>query len=451
MVSPELSRLIDELDQILDLDPRLDEDQIAAILHLRSKPRSGLFYEMGLGKTAIALQTLQPQHLPVLVIATKRITENVWEEERDIWRPDLSIAVAAGTPAKRKAALNSGADIVAISRDNIKDVVPGQFKTIIIDELSSFKRWSSMRFKTARKFCDKASYVWGMTGTPSPNGIINLWSQTRLIDKGERLGTSSTAFKSRYFYADIALPNGGRIPGDPRPESFDRIMEKVSDIFISRKAKKDRQPIIERIHVPLSPAVRKKHDQLLRDLIMDKGDGDFLMTPSIANAQNKTSQITAGFVYDEDGSTIRLHNNKTDAVVEIIEATDSPVLVFYQFKAELEALKKAIPEARTADEKGVFQDWNAGKVPVLLAHPASAGHGLNLQKGGHTIIWTTLTWDLELWLQANARLDRRGQTEQVIIYLLIAPDTIDVVMDARLNLKEEDQDKVMKAFMKKIA
>lgn len=432
------------------LDERLHDYQRQAVSHLHANPRAGLFLEMGLGKTATTLQALTPEHLPALVIAPKRVAENVWPTEVPKWRDDLSVAVAAGTPAKRATALASGADIVAIGRDNIKDVKPGQFRTVVIDELSGFKNRGSARWKTARKITEAAAYVWGLTGTPAPNGMMDLWAQAFLLDRGEALETTLTKYRSRYFDAGRRLPNGVTIDWHLKGGARERIEERLAPTCLSMRAVDhlDLPPVTYNpVTVPMDPATTRAYDQMAKELVVQIEDSTHT-ADNAAVLTGKLSQITAGFMYGEEGEdTTEIHWKKVSAALEIVEGTGSPVLVFYRFQWEKEALLDAIPDARLVDEPGIITEWNRGGVPVMLAHPASAGHGLNLQDGGHTIIWTSLPdWNLELWEQANARLARQGQTNPVIVHILLSPDTVDTAMLARLEGKADLQEAVMLAL-----
>lgn len=431
------------------LDPRLHEYQRLAVAHLHTHPRAGLFLEMGLGKTAVTLQALTAQHLPVLVIAPKRVAEKVWPVEVPKWRSDLTVQVAAGGPSKRAAALASGADIVVIGRDNIKDVKPGQFRTVVIDELSGFKSRGSLRWKTARKICERASFVWGLTGTPSPNGLMDLWAQVFLLDQGEALGRTLTAFRKRFFSIGRQLPSGVVIEWNLRAGAPERIEALLADTCISMRAMDhlDLPPVTYNpVTVPMTPAAAKIYDRMTASMVAQIGDN----THTAANAAvltGKQSQITAGFLYGEEGeATTEIHTEKVSAALEVVEGTGSPVLVFYRFLWEKKALLDALPGARLVDERGALDAWNRGEVPVLLAHPASAGHGLNLQAGGHTILWATMPWSLEEYAQSNARLARQGQTHPVVVHQLITPGTVDEAILARLEERVSVQEALMMAL-----
>lgn len=427
-----------------------------------------------LGKTAVSLSALTPDHLPALVIAPKRVAENVWSTEAALWRPDLTVSVVAGTPAQRREARAVEADIYVIGRDNIGDFLntDGQghikgvtadvarYRTVILDELSGFKSRSSKRWKAALWLTRDTPHVWGLTGTPTPNGLLDLWAQVCLLDHGERLGrgarigTGYTKFQERYFFPGNRMPNGVITEWRLRPGADDAIHRAIEDICLSMTTdgRIDLPPVTENaVSVPLPASVMKDYRTFKRDLVLSLdvlGDGEIFTASNAAVLTSKLSQMSAGGLYEDDadlkGGTYRvLHSEKVKAVREIVDGTGSPVLVFYHFKFELDALRKEFPEARLATEAGVVADWNAGRVPVLLAHPASAGHGLNLQHGGHTVVWTTLPWSMELWQQANKRLARQGQKNHVVIHLLEAPGTVDGTIRHRLQDKVSVQDALM--------
>lgn len=421
---------------------KLHDYQELAVGYVQERRRAGLFLDMGLGKTAICLSALTPDRLPALVCAPKRVAEEVWGPERDKWRPDLTIAVAKGTPKARAAALRSGADVVVISRDNLADVLdaPVSFRTFIIDELSGYKNRSTLRWKTANKvaWAPGMENFWGLTGTPSPNGYLDLWPQIALMDKGERLGKNITAYRERYFTPGRQLPSGVITDWDIRPGAEERINHLIQDICLSMKTEgRVKLPPVtfNNVSVPLNPTSRRIYKELKKSLVVDldmiSGAGEVHTASTAASLSQKLSQITAGFLY-VDEADLRdheydvIHRDKVAALREIIEGTGSPVLVAYRYQAELALIKEGLGEmAHTLDEDGVIPAWNAGQVPVLLVHPASAGHGLNLQHGGHTLVWTSVPWSLEEYQQTNKRLARQGQEHPVIIHHLISPHTVD--------------------------
>lgn len=402
------------------------------------------------GKTAACLAALEPRHLPALVIAPKKVAEEVWDVETALWRPDLTISRAVGSPAARSAALTSGADIVAISRDNIGDLLKSKealpFRTVIIDELSGFKNRATNRWKLASKIVRSPAVqnVWGLTGTPAPNGLMDLWAQIALLDHGARLGKNITTFRSRYFRPGRQLANGVITNWELREEADQKIYALISDIALAMQTEGriELPPVTyNRVPVTLPDAVMKVYRRIERDLVVDLREifgGEIHSADTAATLTMKLSQIAAGFMYVDEqdlrpGEHTRLHEEKIKAVRDIVDgALGSPVLVFYRFKIERQMLQDAFPEAITVDSPGAVKAWNAGKVPVLLAHPASAGHGLNLQHGGHTIVWTSATWSLEEWAQANKRLARQGQKHPVVIHVLQARGTIDTQIYQRL-------------------
>jgi Superfamily II DNA/RNA helicases, SNF2 family len=442
--------------------PPLHDYQKQAVEFVRNRRRAALLLDMGLGKTCISLTALTPEMLPVLVNAPKRVAEEVWPVEVPKWRPDLRVVVAAGTPAQRKAALQKGvdghADIVVIGRDNLADAVDyaSHYNTHIIDELSGFKTRASQRWKAAKKINNHMDQVWGLTGTPSPNGLLDLWAQLYLIDGGEALGTTLGGYRERYFTAGRQMSNGVIIEWNIRPGADKRIhtLLERSCLAMQTEGRIDLPPVTDNdVSVPLTPTVRRVYKSLKDDLVADMSElGLGTAIHSAQNAavlSNKLSQITAGFLYPDDREfnsepATRLHKEKANVVKEIVEGTGSPVLVGYRFQEELAILKEVLGEqAHTIDEPNVVKRWNAGEIPVLVAHPDSIGHGLNLQDGGHTMIWATLPWSLEAYMQMNKRLARQGQKHPVVIHHLLSPKTVDPAIKLALQGKKSIQDAIM--------
>ena len=460
MVKPRLERMTALTDRVLTTVRAGAETTLTGQLALHSyqerarafleeHDRSGVFLDLGLGKTAICLSALRPEQLPALVVAPKRVAEHVWPVEQPKWRPDLTLALAAGSPAQRAHALSLDRDITVIGRDNIADV-RRQYRTVILDELSGFKDKTTTRWKTARKLVAKAPYRWGLSGTPAPNGLLDLWAQLYLLDDGQRLGKSLTGYRSRYFFPGRTLPSGVIIEWIMRDEAEPAIHRLVEDIcmYMSAEDELDLPPVkVNPIPISLPPSTMSQYKEFKRELVLDLEDVglDIFTAANAAVLSNKLQQVTAGFVYSDDGtgSYSVLHKEKLHALREIVEGTGDNVLVFYWYKAEAEMIRQAFPEAKMLDDKGAIPDWCAGKVRMMLAHPASAGHGLNLQTGGHTAVWTTIPWDLELWLQANGRLNRQGQTHPVIIHTLQAEKTVDLIAAERLETKEFVQSRLL--------
>lgn len=375
------------------------------------------------------------------------MAENVWEVEAAIWRPDLSITIAMGDPKARAASLALDVDITVIGRDNLRDLLSGPsrpYKTVIIDELSGYKNRASVRWKTARKII-VGKTVWGLTGTPAPNGLMDVWAQIYLLDGGARLGKNITTYRSRYFTPGRQLANGVITEWIPREETPERIENLLQDICLSMETdgRIDLPPVTyNRVSVVLPPSVQKVYQKLSNDLVVDLQEvfgGEVHTAANAAVLSSKLAQVSAGFLYVDEqdirgGEYTILHHEKINALQEILEGTGSPVIVFYRFKAELEMLRAALPEGRLVTEEGIIAEWNRGEVPLMFAHPASAGHGLNLQHGGHTVVWTSLPWSLEEWEQANKRLARQGQEHPVVIHTLMGKGTVDyLIADALVN------------------
>lgn len=433
--------------------PPLFPHQVTALRFLEEHPRGALFLDMGSGKTRTVLEALSEDHLPALVVAPKRVTELVWPSQTKLWRPDLRVEVAAGTPAARRRALGSGAPIVAVSRDNLADAIGGPWKTIIFDELSSYKNRATKRWKAAKKLAwsPGVEYVWGLTGTPAPNGLLDLWPQIYLLDGGERLGSGITKYRERYFRAGRQLSTGVVTEWLLRPGAERRIHELLEDIALSMDAKDlalSLPPVTDNdIEVPLPPDVRRVYREMKDTLVADLdllGDAAVVTAANAAVLSAKLSQISAGLLFPDEASITGeppkiLHWEKTRAAAEVVEETGSPVLIFYRFNAEKEMLLKEIPGAVTLDTPDFQERWDAGELRAVVAHPASAGHGLNLQHGGHTIVWTTHPWSLEEYQQANRRVSRPGQKHPVMIHHLWSPGTVDRSIRRSLDGKDTVQ------------
>lgn len=417
---------------------------------------------MGMGKSVATLTAILEllydyfDVAKVLVIAPLRVAINTWEEEVEKWEhlKELRISKVLGSEKQRVAALYKRADIYIINRENVTWLVnwydaDWPFDMVVIDELSSFKSSKAQRFKSLKKVRPFIKRLVGLTGTPAPNGLIDLWPQIYLLDGGERLGKTVTGYRERYFLPDKRnqmiiytwkLKEGAE----------DSIYEKLSDICVSMKTK-DYLELPERmdnvIPVELPKRAKEQYDQLEKELIISIEETDVL-AGSAAVLANKLLQVGNGAVYDESGEVKHIHDEKIKALDELIEAASGkPLLVFYGYQHDkdrlLGHLKKLKPRLLQSDKD--IKDWNQGKVQVLLAHPASAGHGLNLQTGGNIIIWFGLTWSLELYQQANARLWRQGQKQTVVIHHIIAKDTIDERVMKALEDKDVSQAALIEA------
>lgn len=431
--------------------------QKKAIEFVVKNPKCGLFLDMGLGKTIITLtglKILRDEYFDitkVLVIAPKTVAEASWTFETEKWDhlKDLKVLAITGSPLQRKKQLSEEADVYTISRDNVAWLVDylktdWDFDTLVIDELSSFKNNQSKRFKKLRTITPYLNRVIGLTGTPAPNGYLDLWAQLYLLDRGERLEKSITKFRTKYFNA---YSRGMYTDYQLKEDSKGMIDEAVSDICMSMTAKDYlktlKDPIFIDVKVELSPKELKAYKTMAKEAILQLEESD-VVALSAAVVTNKLLQIANGAVYDVEKQYHVIHDKKLDALEELIEqAGKENILVFYNYQSDLERIKAKFTEAIKFEDKEQLEDWNSGKIKLLLAHPASAGHGLNLQEGGSIIVWFGLTWSLEQYLQANARLHRQGQKDVVRIYRLIAKDTVDERVLEVLNGKRITQDELI--------
>lgn len=425
--------------------------------------RCGLLLDMGLGKTVCTLTAIEDliynrfEVSKVLIIAPIRVALSTWSSEIEKWDniAHIRYSIAVGTPAQRMKALEQDADIYIINRENVVWLIENHhwnFDMCVIDELSSFKNNQSKRFKSLRKRIARCGRVVGLTGTPAPNSLMDLWPQLYLLDQGKRLGKTISQYRNRYFKPGRS---NGYVVYDytPLPEAEKEIYDRISDICISMK-KEDYlempEKVFNTVDIELDKKSLKYYKQLERNAIIELGDDDAVLASNAASACNKLQQIANGAVYTEDRSAIRIHNAKLEALEELIEsANGQPVIVFYQFKHDQERIKERFETRELKSDQDV-KDWNDKRIPILLAHPASIGHGLNLQHGGHIIIWFGLTWSLELYLQANDRLYRQGQEKTVMIYHIVAKDTVDERIVKALSNKEKGQDALMDYVKAKI-
>ena len=423
-------------------------------------PISAVFLDMGLGKSVITLSAIFDLCLDyfsvrkVLVIAPLRVARDTWPAEIQKWDHlnGLSYSVAVGTELERKAALQQRVFLYIIKRENVQWLVeesglPFDYDMVVIDELSSFKSYQAKRFRSLLKVRPTVKRMVGLTGTPSSNGLMDLWAQFRLLDMGQRLGRFITHYRNCYFQPD---KRNGQVVFSykPLPGAEDAIYRQISDITISMKAVDHLtmpECVINEVKVALSEKEKKAYDTMKAEMVLSLG-GEEIDAGNAAALANKLSQMANGAVYSEDRHYIELHNHKLDALEDLIEAANGkPVLVAYWFKHDLERIQKRFTVREISTSKDIA-DWNAGKIPVAVIHPASAGHGLNLQAGGSTFVWFGLTWSLELYQQANARLWRQGQTaDTVVIHHIIAANTIDERIMSALRKKEKTQSTLIDA------
>ena len=401
----------------------------------------------------------------VLVIAPKKVAEGTWTREKDKWDHTriLRVSPVLGSQAKRIRALNTPADLYIINRENVCWLVDyyrnsWPFDMVVVDESSSFKSHSAKRFKALAGVSGKIDRMVELTGTPSPNGLEDLWSQVYLLDGGERLGKRYTQFRERYFQPDRRGADGMVYSYAAKPGTEQSILDKISDICISMKAEDYLQlPDItyHEIPVELDAKAEKAYRELERKMVLELPEEEEISVTSAAALSNKLLQLANGAVYDEDRSVHEVHGCKIEAFLELVESLQGkPVLVFYNFQHDRERILKALSgsglRVRELKTTGDEDDWNAGQIDVLLAHPASSAYGLNLQQGGNHVVWFGLTWNYELYTQANKRLHRQGQTEKVIIHHLVCTGTRDEDVMRALEKKDDVQNWVMESLKARI-
>lgn len=444
--------------------------QKRAIEKILNLPAVGLFLEMGLGKTAITLTAVHEllyerfEVSRVLVIAPLKVAEDTWSRESSKWDhlKDMTISKILGDAKTRTRAADREADVYVINRENVVWLVENyrdrwKWDMAVIDELSSFKNNQAERFKAFRKIRPLLSRVVGLTGTPNPNGLMDLWAEIFCLDQGERLEKTIGRYRALYFRPGLG---NGYVTYNWRPVkgAEDEITKRISDITVSMKAE-DYITLPERIDntikVSLPEAARKKYkaleDEHLLELFGNEDDGDAETTITAASAaavMGKLLQLSGGAVYEDNGGFVEFHDEKLKALADIIDTASDSVLVFYGYRHERERLLQRFAKLKPREIKGPedISDWNEGRVKLLIAHPASVGYGLNLQEGGHTVVWYSLPWSLELYQQANARLYRQGQTKPVIIHHLVAEGTVDEDVVESLKAKDTSQEALMAAL-----
>ena len=425
--------------------------QRAGIDWIEQHPAAALLWGMGTGKTVTTLTAIDRllfdwmEDGPVLVIAPKRVAENTWSKESAKWEhlQHLRISTVMGSASQRAAALAAAADVYVINRENVVWLVER------VGRACSFKSAQAKRWKALRRVRGQIRRIIGLTGTPRPNGIEDLWPEMYLLDQGERLGKTLGAFRREYLIPEKM--NGHIVYSyKPRKGAEQQVYDRISDICMSiRKEDVLSLPgqIYEDVVLTAPPAILKRYKKFERDKVLEALDdhGD-LIAGSEAALVNKLLQFANGAIYDEDGGVHELHSVKLDALEELLEeAGGDNVLVLYAYKHDADRIRNRI-ECRTLDTPRDIDDWNAGRIPVAIAHPASIGHGLNLQDGGHIIIWYGLTWSLELYQQANERLNRPGQQHICRIYHLILKGTYDERVLAALARKDKGQAAALEAL-----
>lgn len=409
-----------------------------AIEYIKSHPITALFLDMGLGKTVTTLTAIRDlmydafEVKRVLVVAPLRVARDTWPDELRKWDhlKELTCSVVVGTVAERRRALQQDADIYIVNRENLAWLYENSrldFDMVVLDELSSFKNHQSKRFRAMKAMRPKVKRIVGLTGTPTGNGLMDLWAEFRILDMGERLGRYISQYRNLYFKPDKR--NGMVVYSyKPLPGAEEAIYHQISDITVSMKAT-DYLEMPELVSVAkevrLSETEKKRYDELKKSLVLELPGGE-VTSANAASLTLKLSQMANGAIYTDDKNVVNIHDRKLETLEDLVEsANGKSVLVAYWFKHDKDRIRERM-EARELKEPQDFADWNAGKIPVALIHPASAGHGLNLQQGGSILIWFGLTWSLELYQQTNARLWRQGQADKtVIIQHIVAKNTID--------------------------
>ena len=436
-----------------------------AIEFIESHPIAAVILQMGLGKTVCTLTAIE--HLiydtfevsKVLIVAPLRVAKVTWSDEIDKWDhlSHLTYSVAVGSEKERLSALKKKADLYMINRENLqwlieKSGLPFDYDMVVLDELSSFKSWQSKRFRAFMKVRPKVQRVVGLTGTPSSNGLMDLFAEFKCLDMGERLGRFITQYRNAFFIPDRM--NGQVVYSyKPRPFAEEEIYRRIGDITISMKALdhlKMPELIENRYPVYMDDGEKQQYESMKKNLILPYLENEAITAANAAALSGKLCQMANGAVYSDEGSVAHIHDRKLDALEDIIEAAQGPILLCYWFKHDLERITKKLDELKVEyariSSDGSIRMWNEGKFQVGLIHPASAGHGLNLQAGGNHIVWFGLTWSLELLEQSNARLWRQGQrAETVVVQYLVTAGTIDErILDA-ISKKEKDQNALIDA------
>ena len=436
-----------------------------AIRRIIDTPAVALLLDMGMGKTVSTLTAINELMFDrfevhrVLVIAPLRVALSTWRDECEMWEHTrhLRISVAVGNLRTREEALAEDADIYVVNRDVVKWLVgyyraKWPFDMVVVDESSSFKNPASQRFKALRKVRPLVQRVVLLTGTPAPNGLMDLWSQLYLLDRGERLGRTLTEYRERYFRPG---QQSGHIvySYDARPGAEQEIFRRIGDICVSMKSEDylTLPPLIQNVvRVQLPEAAARRYREMERELVLSIGDAD-ITAVSAAALSNKLLQMANGAVYDTEGKVVKLHDAKAEALDEIISCNEGKsVMVIYSYRHDLDALRRRYPKARELKTADDIRAWNTGQIPLLLVHPQSAGHGLNLQHGGHIVVWYGLTWSLEAYQQTNKRLHRPGQTEPVVLHHLVARDTVDEDVMRALEGKAAGQESMLEAVKARI-
>ena len=449
---------------------QMHEYQNYCVTFVEEHPEALLILQMGLGKTIISLTAIFDLMFDsfavkkTLVIGPLRVARDVWPEEKDLWSHtrDLRMSVMIGGCKERVRALKADADIYVINRENVKWLsdylerhkIPWPFDCVVIDEISSFKNYKSQRYKALKKNRPFIKRIWGLTGTPASNGLLDLWGEVAIIDQGKRLGRFIGRYREAYFKAGSQNPYTGVVYNYiPLPGAEETIYKKISDISVSMKSKDYLPDLPECLtvthEVSMSPEEKEQYEKLKKELVLTI-DGKEIDAANAAVLSGRLLEMANGAVYNEDHDVIRIHDRKLEMLSDLIEeAVGQNVLIAYWYQHDrsriLEYLSEQgykVRDLKTAED---MADWNAGKIPIALISPASAGHGLNLQHGGHILIWFSLCWSLEMRQQTDARLNRQGQTEVVTIHNIVTKGTIDEDVLKALEDKNSTQENLIRA------
>ncbi|MCH4014853.1 MAG: SNF2-related protein [Solobacterium sp.] len=448
----------------------LHDYQDYCVEFVETHPEAMLILQMGLGKTIISLTAIWDLMFDsfdvhkTLVIAPLRVARDVWPEEKDLWThtQDLRMSVIIGSCKERVRALRADADVYVVNRENVKWLsdwleqhkIPWPFDCVVVDELSSFKNYKSQRYKALRKARPHIKRIWGLTGTPASNGLLDLWGEVAIIDQGKRLGRFIGRYREAFFRPGGMNPYTGVVYNYvPLPGAEEAIYKKIGDISVSMKAK-DFLPDLPKCltvnhTVEMSPEEKKLYEELKKELVLTI-DGSEVDAANAAVLSGRLLEMANGAVYNENHEVIRIHDRKLEMLSDLIEeAVGQNVLIAYWYQHDrsriIEYLKEKEITVRDLKTSEDVADWNAGKIPVALISPASAGHGLNLQHGGHILIWFSLCWSLEMRQQTDARLNRQGQTEVVTIHNIVTKDTIDEDVLKALEDKNSTQENLIRA------
>lgn len=455
---------------------QMHEYQNYCVRFIEEHPEALLILEMGLGKTVISLTAIEDlmydsfEVNKTLVIAPLRVARDVWSQEKDLWSHTrhLRMSVMIGSVKERVIALKAEADIYVINRENVKWLVdffeqhhtPWPFDCVVVDELSSFKNYKSQRYKALRKARPYIKRIWGLTGTPASNGLLDLWGEVAIIDQGKRLGRFIGRYREAYFRPGGMNPYTGVVYNYvPLPGAEEAIYKKIGDISVSMKAKDflpDLPKCVTVNHtVEMNPEEKKLYEELKKELVLTI-DGNEVDAANAAVLSGRLLEMANGAVYNENHEVIRIHDRKLEMLSDLIEeAVGQNVLIAYWYQHDRSRIKEYLKEqgiaVRDLKSSEDVADWNAGRIPVALISPASAGHGLNLQHGGHILIWVSLCWSLEMRLQMDCRLNRQGQTEPVTIHNIVTKDTIDEDVLKALDGKNTTQENLIRAVRARLS